>query len=259
MTGQSEEMHDSSRPQVVGGYRLGRRVGEGRYLGHALAPALVEVVFLDALSVDEQRAVCAEANDFSSLADGGRVAILPRTGVPSTFDSIEHEAPLRLATPPDLRESWRHMEEATAFAAKGADTAEELGESLLSRVSGLLKRARRGPVILAVLVGIVAVLAVVLLIPSPEQSAVVSSPSELVGMPSAGPVSRAPTARMTVDATPTSPPLTPSSTLGDFVLVHVPARDAGGASDVAVLERNGDTWIVRETYPESVTAGSETG
>jgi len=249
-------MHESTRPQVVGGYRLGRRVGEGRFLGHAIAPAVVDVVFLDELSVDEQRAVCAEANDFSSLADGGRVAILPRASAPSTFDSGALEAPLRLATPPDLRESWRHMEEATARAAQ-AHTADVSPEPLLARVSGILKRARRGPLMLAVLVGIVAVIAVVFLMPSTDKSAVVSSPAELVGVSSANAVSLPPTTSVAEDATPTAPPLTPSSTLGDFILVHVPARNAGGTSDVAVLERDGDTWIVRETYPDTPNAGNE--
>ena len=252
-------MHDSSLPQVVGGYRLGRRVGEGRFLGHALAPALVEIVFLDALSVDEQRTVCAEANDFSSLPDGGRVAILPRTGMTSTLDSDAPDAPPRLATPPDLRESWRHLEEAAARAAQGAEPVQEPGKSLLIRVTGILTRARRGPVMLAVVVGIVAVLAVVLLSPALERSDVSSSPSELIGLPSAAPSPRASAEPAGVDITPTSAPLTPTSTLGDFVLVHVPARDASGTTDVAVLERDGDTWVVRETYPDSATTGNETG
>jgi hypothetical protein len=116
-------------------------------------------------------------------------------------------------------------------------------------------------VMLAVLGGIVAVLAVVLLAPSAEQSDVASSPSELGSWPIASPSLPAPTPSVGVTsrATVTSPPLTPSNTLGDFVLVHVPARDGAGSREVAVLERDGDTWVVRETYPESVTAGNETG
>lgn len=254
-------MHDSSRTQVVGGYRLGRRVGEARFLGHALAPALVEIVFLDELTAAEQRTVGAQANDFSSLPDGSRVAILPRAGVPSAGEPVTHEAPLRLATPPDLRESWRHMEQATALAAEGATPADDSAQSLLTRVTGILTRARRGPVILAVLVGIVAILAVVLLTPSNEQPGVASSSSEVVGLPVASPTIPAPTATagMSSDATATAQPLTPSTTLGDFVLVHVPARDGAGSQEVAVLERAGDTWVVRETYPESVTKGNGAG
>jgi len=254
-------MQDSSRPHVIGGYRLGRRVGEARFLGHALAPGLVEIVFLDELTAAEQRTVCAEANDFSSLPDGSRVAILPRSGIPSAGEPVIHEAPLRLATPPDLRESWRHMEEATARAAESANPVDDSAQPLLTRVTGILRRARRGPVMLAVLVGIVAVLAVVLLTPSAEQSGVASSPSEVVGLSVASPSLPVPTPTTggSLRATTTTSPLTPSNTLGDFVLVHVPARDGAGLGDVAVLERDGDTWVVRETYPESATAGSETG
>ena len=252
-------MHDSSHPQVVGGYRLGRRVGEGRFLGHALAPALVEIVFLDALSVDEQRTVCAEANDFSSLPDGGRVAILPRTSMTSTLDSNAPDAPPRLATPPELRESWRHLEEAAARAAQSAETVHDSGQSLLTRVTGIVRRARRGPVVLALLGGVVAVLAVVLLFPARATPDASSAPSEFLSVPSASPSPRASTVRTATDITPTTPPLTPTSTLGDFVLVHVPARDASGTSDVAVLERDGDTWIVRETYPDSEIAGNGAG
>ncbi len=112
---------------------------------------------------------------------------------------------------------------------------------------------------LAVVAGIVAVLAVVLLSPAPERSDVSSFPSELIGLPSATPSPRVSAEPSGVDITPTSEPLTPTSTLGDFVLVHVPARDASGTTDVAVLERDGDTWIVRETYPDSATAGNEAG
>jgi hypothetical protein len=112
---------------------------------------------------------------------------------------------------------------------------------------------------LAVVVGIVAVLAVVLLSPAQERSDVSSYPSELIGLPSETPSPRASAEPAAVDVTSTTAPLTPTSTLGDYVLVHVPARDASGTTDVAVLERDGDTWIVRETYPDSATTGNETG
>jgi hypothetical protein len=50
-------------------------------------------------------------------------------------------------------------------------------------------------------------------------------------------------------------PLVPLSSLGDFILVRVPARSGQGAGDIAVLERSGDSWNVRETYPETSQLG----
>ena len=74
MREQAGVVNETSFPLTVGGYRVGRRLGQGRFLGHALAPSVVELVFLEDLSGEQQRKVCSEAQDFSSLPDGGRVA-----------------------------------------------------------------------------------------------------------------------------------------------------------------------------------------
>jgi hypothetical protein len=162
--GEAVTVHETSFPFSVGGYRVGRRVGHGRYLGHALAPSLVELVFLNELSSEQQRTVCSEAQDFSSLSDGGRVAILPRPA--STAESLENPVHVRLSTPPDLVESWRHMEDATAAASTMSPPRDSDGNALLARVTGLLRRARRGPLVLAALAGVIVVVAVLALVPA---------------------------------------------------------------------------------------------
>jgi len=43
----------------------------------------------------------------------------------------------------------------------------------------------------------------------------------------------------------------PLSALGDFILVRVPAKSGQGPGEIAVLERAADSWVVRETYPET--------
>ena len=261
-------MHDTSLPPSVGGYRIGRRLADGRYLGHALAPTLVELVFLDELSGEEQRRVCSDAQDFSSLPDGGRVAILARrSNSDETSDRFE-PVQIRLTTPPDLIESWRHMEEVTAAASTTPDSAPSDAGTLRGRVLGLLKRAKRGPVVLAV-VAAVAIVMVVVLFPV--------EPSSNVATAGASPISATDAATETITSsstesstglstapqssagpTPTQPdfltpsePLLPLSSLGDFILVRVPARSGQAPGDIAVLERSGDSWIVRETYPEN--------
>jgi hypothetical protein len=266
-------VHEASLPLSVGGYRVGRRLAQGRFLGHALAPSLVELVFLSELTSEQQRRVCSEAQDFASLPDGGRVAILARTLSTDEFSALESPVHVRLTTPPDLVESWRHMEDATAAASTIPPASHRDGESLLARVSGLLRRARRGPLVLAVLAGVVAVVAVAALLPgapaSTEPGAVsgtvsgtgspmvsTSESNPLVSQPS-NPLST-PSPISTSDQTPSlsglsnaAPPLEPLSALGDFILVRVPAKSGQGPGEIAVLERAEDSWVVRETYPET--------
>ena len=50
---------------------------------------------------------------------------------------------------------------------------------------------------------------------------------------------------------PSGQPLEPLSALGDFILVRVPAKSGQGPGEIAVLERAADSWVVRETYPET--------
>jgi hypothetical protein len=45
--------------------------------------------------------------------------------------------------------------------------------------------------------------------------------------------------------------LEPLSELGDFILVRDPAKSGQGSGEIAVLERAADSWVVRETYPET--------
>jgi hypothetical protein len=244
-------------------------LADGRYLGHALAPTLVELVFLDELSGEEQRRVCSDAQDFSSLPDGGRVAILARrSNSDETSDRFE-PVQIRLTTPPDLSESWRHIEEVTAAASTTPDSVASDADTLRGRVMGLLKRARRGPVVLAVVAGAATVLVVVLLFPITPPSNVATAGASLIsatdaatesitGSSTATPssVRPAPTPTPTQPDFPTpSEPLLPLSSLGDFILVRVPARTGQALGDIAVLERSGDSWIVRETYPENSQIG----
>jgi len=278
-SGEADGVHETSLPPSVGGYRIGRRLAEGRYLGHALAPTLVELVFLDELSGEEQRRVCSDAQDFSSLPDGGRVAILARKSTndetPDRFEPVQ----IRLTTPPDLIESWRHMEEVTAAASTTPDDAANDADTLRGRVRGLLKRARRGPVVLAVVAGVATVLVVVLLFPTTPQSNVATAGASLISTTDAATETRtrsstelstelntesstAPQTSAGPTPTPTQPdfltpsePLLPLSSLGDFILVRVPARSGHAPGDIAVLERSGDSWIVRETYPENSQLG----
>ncbi len=274
---QADVVTDTSLPLAVGGYRVGRQLSQGRFLGHALAPSLVELVFLDVLPHEQKKIVCSAAQDFSSLPDGGRVAILART--PNNADAPEHGTPVnvRLTTPPDLVESWRHMEEATAAASIPPSPAPGETNSLIGRVTGLVKRARRGPLVLAVIAGVVAVIAVVALVPaapsntlssgvssgasSTEPSSELTVPSESLSNPFAsGPVDSldAPTqASSTTQFSTSTEPQTPLSSLGDFILVRVPARSGEGPGEIAVLERSADSWIVRETYPETSGAPQE--
>nr|KGA07603.1 MAG: hypothetical protein GM42_1180 [actinobacterium acMicro-1] len=264
-------MNETGHPLTVGGYRVGRRLDHGRFLGHALAPSLVELVFLDVVPQEQQKIVCSAAQDFSSLPDGGRVAILART--PNNTDTPERETPVsvRLTTPPDLVESWRHMEEATASASATPSPAPGETNSLMGRVTGLVKRARRGPLVLAVIAGVVAVIAVVALVPatpsntlssgvssgasSTEPSSELTVPSESLSNPFSSDAvgsSAAPTqASSTTQFSTSTEPLAPLSSLGDFILVRVPALSGEGPGDIAVLERSADSWIVRETYPEA--------
>jgi hypothetical protein len=243
-------------------------LADGRYLGHALAPTLVELVFLDELSGEEQRRVCSDAQDFSSLPDGGRVAILARrSNSDETSDRFE-PVQIRLTTPPDLIESWRHMEEVTAAASTTPDSAPSDAGTLRGRVLGLLKRAKRGPVVLAV-VAAVAIVMVAVLFPAEPSSNVATAGASLIsatdaatesitGSSTATPssVRPAPTPTPTQPDFPTpSEPLLPLSSLGDFILVRVPARTGQALGDIAVLERSGDSWIVRETYPENSQIG----
>ncbi len=279
MREQDDVVNETSLPLTVGGYRVGRQLAQGSYLGHALAPALVELVFLNELTHEQQRIVCSAAQDFSSLPDGGRVAILART--PNNTDTPERETPVsvRLTTPPDLVESWRHMEEATAAPSATPNPAPGETNSLLGRVTGLVKRARRGPLVLAAIAGVVAVVAVVALMPATPSSTVSASVSnsdssalsdplsdpfaDTLTDPTSDPTSN-PFSTDTADslsATRPTPspsqlstsaePLAPLSSLGDFILVRVPARSGQGPGDIAVLERSADSWIVRETYPET--------
>ena len=265
-------MHETSLPNSVGGYRIGRRLAEGRFLGHALAPSLVELVFLSQLSREEQRRVCSDAQDFTSLSDGGRVAILARTSNSGEAPDRHEPAQIRLTTPPDLIESWRHMEEITAAASTMTDSVPRDPDALRGRVWGLLKRARRGPVVLAVVAAVAAVVVVVVVFPVTPSSTGATAGVSLLSKTDA---STEPTTRSTTSsntgsngvqspATPTpSPsglpmstePLVPLSSLGDFILVRVPARSGQGAGDIAVLERSGDSWNVRETYPETSQLG----
>lgn len=244
-------MNETGHPLTVGGYRVGRRLDHGRFLGHALAPSLVELVFLDVLPQEQQKIVCSAAQDFSSLPDGGRVAILART----TSNAVEpdHDKPLhiRLTTPPELVESWRHMEEATAAASNSPYPVPGENNSLLARVTGLVKRAKRGPLVLAVIASVVAVVAVVALVPA--------TPSNTVSAGVSNPFSHDPVGSLSLPTqTPSASerstaiePLEPLSSLGDFILVRVPALSGEGPGDIAVLERSADSWIVRETYPEA--------
>ena len=261
-------MHETSFPFSVGGYRVGRRVGHGRYLGHALAPSLVELVFLNELSSEQPRIVCSEAQDFSSLSDGGRVAILPRPV--STAESLENPVHVRLSTPPDLVESWRHMEEATAAASTMSPPRDNDGNALLARVSGLLRRARRGPLVLAALAGVIVVVAVLALVPaapsgtdsitesdtvSTTHSTSESNPfSSQLSNPPSTPTSMPTPASALVRSPTSAEPIEPLSSLGDFILVRVPAKSGQEPGEIAVLERSSDTWIVRETYPATLGA-----
>lgn len=274
-------MNETGLPLTVGGYRVGRRLDQGRFLGHALAPSLVELVFLNDLSHEQQRMVCSAAQDFSSLPDGGRVAILART----TNNAVEpdHDTPLhiRLTTPPELVESWRHMEEATAAASIPSNPVPGENTSLMARVSRLVKRAKRGPLVLALIAGVVAVVAVVALVPATPSNTVSAgvlsgtstSESSALSDPLSGPLSDPMSNPFSTDtdgslATPTqapSPserstptePLMPLSSLGDFILIRLPARSGQASAEIAVLERSADSWIVRETYPEASGAPQE--
>ena len=169
-SGQADGVNETSHPTSVGGYRIGRRLAEGRFLGHALAPSLVELVFLSQLSREEQRRVCSDAQDFSSLPDGGRVAILARTSNSGETTDSDEPTQIRLTTPPDLMESWRHMEEVTASASTVSGAAASEASSLRGRVLGLLKRARRGPVVLSVVAAVVAVAVVAVIFPAAPSS-----------------------------------------------------------------------------------------
>jgi len=254
-------VNEASLPFSVGGYRVGRRLSHGRFLGHALAPSLVELVFLNELSSEQQKRVCSEAQDFSSLPDGSRVAIFPRPA--NAVESLTHENPvhIRLTTPPDLVESWRHMEDATAAASGMPDATTREGNTLLARVTGLLRRARRGPIVLAAIAGIVAVVAVVALMPGAPSSAgkgtasttrsiSESNPfSSQLSSPLSTPTSLPPPASASVRPSTPAEPIEPLSSLGDFVLVRVPAKSGQEPGEIAVLERSSDSWIVRETYP----------
>ena len=267
--GHHGDVHEASLPSSVGGYRVGRRLAQGRFLGHALAPSLVELVFLNELTGEQQRRVCSEAQDFASLPDGSRVAILERTSRPDEFSGLDSPVHVRLTTPPDLVESWRHMEEATAATSTAPPTSPRDSETLLARVSGLLRRARRGPLVLAVLAGVVAVVAVATLLPgapaSTEPGTVSGTGSPMVSTSESNPLESQPSNPLstpspvsTSDPTPSlsglsnaAPPLEPLSELGDFILVRVPAKSGQGSGEIAVLERAADSWVVRETYPET--------
>jgi hypothetical protein len=257
-------MPESPKPQTVGGYRVGRRVGEGRFLGHALAPALVELIFLDDVSADEQKRIFSETRDFTSLPDGGRVAILARREDEAGGDSRRNDPPIRLTTPPDLAESWRFMEEVTATAALIPGDEKTNTDSLLVRVTGLIKRARRGPVVLAMVAGVIAVLAVVLLMPtSPSGTQANASANSGADTMDTLPVAEQTAASQASHSKSPAPspfaaapePVVPQSTLGDFALVRLPSASGEGAGDIAVLERTDDSWIVRETYPATTGPG----
>ena len=131
-------------------------------------------------------------------------------------------------------------------------------------MTGLIKRARRGPVVLAMVAGAIAVLAVVLLMP-PSRSGTQANASANSG---AGAMDALPVAEQTAAWQPrqsqnpspspvaaASEPVVPQSTLGDFALVRLPAASGEGAGDIAVLERTDDSWIVRETYPATSGPG----
>jgi hypothetical protein len=247
----ADVVNETGHPRTVGGYRVGRQLAQGRFLGHALAPSLVELVFLDELPQEQQRIVCSAAQDFSSLSDGGRVAIVART----TNNAVEpdHDKPLHigLTTPPELVESWRHMEVATAAASNPPNPVPDENNSLLARVTGLVKRAKRGPLVLAVIASVVAVVAVVALVPATPSNTVSAGVSNPFSHDPVGSLSF-PTQTPSASERSTSiEPLAPLSSLGDFILVRVPARSGQGPGDIAVLERSADSWIVRETYPEA--------
>jgi hypothetical protein len=268
--GQAVIVNEASLPFSVGGYRIGRRLSHGRFLGHALAPSLVELVFLNELSSEQQRRVSSETHDFSSLPDGNRVAILPRPS--NTVESVNHDdsAHVRLTTPPDLVESWRHMEEATAAASTMSPPRDTDGNALLGRVTGLLRRARRGPLFLAAIAGVVAVIAVVALLPGAPSStesgggSTVESTSESnpfssqLSNPFSTPSSLSTPASSLSGPPSSTEPLDPLSSLGDFILVRVPAKSGQESGEIAVLERSADSWIVRETYPATSGAPQET-
>jgi hypothetical protein len=163
------------------------------------------------------------------------------------------------------------MQEVTASAAVVQPEASTGADSLVGRVTGLIKRARRAPVLVAIVACVVAVVAVVLLVPASPSSTVANASANVGKPPGVSPLVTKEGTEANVPSPSQSPPLgslsqsspTPSgiraasepevplSTLGDFLLVRVPSATGQGPGDIAVLERAGDSWIVRETYPAS--------
>ena len=43
----------------------------------------------------------------------------------------------------------------------------------------------------------------------------------------------------------------PLTSLGDMVLVRLPASSSTNSSEIAVLERTGESWSVRNVYPDA--------
>ena len=235
---QSDEIPDS-----VGGYRVGRRLGPARYLGHALAPGVVELVFLEQLSRDEQREAHGVAQDFASLSNGDRVAILQHTAA--------HVEMPRLTTPPALAESWRQMA-AMATADPSPDSDEKpRGLGLVSRATRRLTKVRRGPLMLAACAGVALLVVVFAAIPSgsapvpqtlaPETSTALNTENNGMREPA-----KSPTPLVTGDVV--AEPLT---SLGDMVLVRLPSSSSTNPDEIAVLERAGESWTVRNVYPDS--------
>ena len=236
-------MNHDDIPEVVGGYRVGRCVGPGRYLGHALAPAVVELVFLEQLGRDEQHAVHRVAQDYASVSSGDRVAILEHAAV-----RVE---PPRLTTPPALAESWRQMAAMATTEPSPDDDETARDQGVISRVSRSLRRARRGPLMLAAFAGVSLVIVVLLVVPSGSAPA---SPSVAEEKPTAV----ATLDNHWVDSAGSPTPVAkdslvaePLTSLGDMVLVRLPASSSTDSGEIAVLERTGESWSVRNVYPDA--------
>lgn len=269
ITRHTRDVTETEIPQHVGGYRVGRNTGPSRYLGHIASPAVVELVFVDHLSATERESVMSDALDVASLSSGGRVAIVsrPTEQVPATRR-------LSLETPPELASAWEEMRRAVTYPDTEAGIPSLSDASLgnqsrtfVAWVRSRMATARRGPVVVAGIAGVLVVIMAIVLIPGAgdrvsgdqvsgdqvstslptnESAPEIAADSQRMGLGDVG----APEAPDEAQGQPT---LAPQSVVGDIALVALPPREASGVNGAeqpqyAVLERDGDTWLLRDVY-----------
>lgn len=238
-------------------------------MGHTVAPAVVELVFVEGLPESERASILADAADVASLSSGARVAILPR--------EAESNRPLRLETPPELAAAWEEMRQSLSYSHRedNSPPTKQGAVRLWERVGRAVANARRGPVVVAAVVGLIAVILALTIIPGqqtktvgagideearPQSIGVSTTGSEAKGADAGTTTVTLPNVAMTptqaVSGNSQQGTLAPESVVGDIALVALPsatgAIDSASGPQYAVLERDGATWRLREVYGNDV-------